>query len=85
MKLDFYLLFIYLFFAEIFLSVSYTWKNVAKMAEYHFLLKYIMFLPLFRKYLTIYRSFKIEVRGNWVYYETRVQELRKCLVSIFKQ
>ena len=44
MKLYFYLLFIYLFIAEIFLSVSYTWKNMAKMAKYHFLLKYIVFL-----------------------------------------
>ena len=41
MKLYFYLLFIYLFIAEIFLSVSYTWKNIAKMAKYHFLLKYM--------------------------------------------
>ena len=63
---------IYLFIAEIFLSVSYTRKNVTKMAKYHFLLKYIVFLPLFEKYLTIYHSFKLEFRGNWVNCETRV-------------
>ena len=59
------------------IGFSIQWlKNMAKMAKYHYLEKYVVFLPLFEKYLTIYHLFGTWVCETWVWNGTRVLKIR---------